>query len=346
MDHKTFGSDNYAPVHPKVFQAMLEANRGDAAPYGEDKYTAQAIGLLHNDSLLGPDCDIRFVLNGTGANVLALSAIVKPWESVICAASAHINNDEVGAPEHISGIKLVTVDTEDGKLRPDLIEPHLAVLGFEHARQPGVISISNSTEYGTIYSPEELEELCSYAHSRGLLVHCDGARLANAVAAQDARGVTLYDLTAGAGVDALSLGGTKNGMVSGEAIALFGEARNRGIFMLRKMNLQLASKMRYIAAQYIGMFSDRTWLDCALQANNMAKRLSKGLADIGVFLTRATEANEVFALLPPESIKPLQERFGFYDWDTSIGEVRFVTSWDTMEEDVDALLEAIKKEIL
>lgn len=342
---KTFGSDNFAPAHPRVLEEMIRVNSGDQAPYGEDQYCAEAIELLQADHLLGRDCDVRFVLNGTGANVVALSALLKPWESVICAESAHINCDEVGAPEYVASIKLVTIPSEDGKLRPEMIESKLGVLGFEHARQPRVISISNSTEYGTIYSPAEVKALCDYAHERGLLVHCDGARIANAVAAQKAQGVTFYDLTAGSGVDALSLGGTKNGMVSGEAVVLFGEAQNRGIFMLRKMSLQLASKMRYVAAQYIAMFSDDTWLACASQANTMSTLLSEGLRARGITLTRETAANEVFAILAREHIAPLQERFGFYDWDASIGEVRFVCSWDTTESDIETLLAAIDDEL-
>lgn len=343
MTAKTFGSDNFAPVHPRIFEELIRINRGDAEPYGEDRYSAQAVEILQQNHLLGPNCDVRFMLNGTGTNVVALSALLKPWESVICAESAHINCDEVGAPEYVASIKLVPIPTDDGKLTPALVEPHLSVLGFEHARQPKVISISNSTEYGTVYTPQELKNLCDFAHSHGLRVHCDGARIANAVASQESEGVTLFDLSAGAGLDALSLGGTKNGMMSGEALVLFGDAAQAQVFMLRKMSLQLASKMRYVSAQFSAFFSDDTWLECARNANNQAAILSLGLSELGLRLTRKTSANEVFVILPKSIIKPLQKQFGFYDWDSKAGEVRFVTSWDTESKEVELLLSEIKK---
>lgn len=340
---KLFGSDNYSGVHPRVFEEMAKANVGHVSPYGYDEYTRKAVELLQGVDLLGKDSDIRFVWNGTGANVVSLAALLKPYESVICPRTAHINCDECGAPEHVAGIKLIPVDTTDGKLTPALIEPYLSTMGFEHAAQPRVISISNSTEFGTVYSPQELRELTDFAHSRGLLVHCDGARIANAVASIP--GATLADFTYRAGLDALSFGGTKNAMMAGEAVVLFGDARRSDIFMIRKSCTQLASKMRYVAAQYSAMFADGLWLECATTANTGAERIEKGLARLGIAVTQKREANEVFVVLPKSIIEPLQDEFGFYTWDGEKGEVRFVASWDTTAEEVDELIARISEYI-
>lgn len=330
---KAFGSDNYSSVHPVVIEELARVNTGHALPYGNDPYTAEAVNVLQ--AHFGPECDIRFVWNGTGANVVCLSALAQPWESVLCATTAHINNDECAAPEHIAGLKIVPIDTPDGKLTPELIQPYLAVQGFEHAAQPRVVSISNVTELGTVYTPEELVVLCDFAHAHGLVVHCDGARIANAAASL---GVSLRALTADVGIDALSFGGTKNALMGAEAVVLFGSAQNRAIFMIRKSCGQLSSKMRYVAAQFAALYRGDVWLDCAGHANALTQRLAHGLAELGFAPTQQADANELFVVLPRPIIKPLQDEFHFYTWNESAGEVRFVTSWDNTFEEVEALL--------
>lgn len=336
---KMFGSDNFSGVHPRVFEELARVNEGHVVAYGDDDYTREAVDILQREDLLGTNCDIMFTWNGTGTNVVALSALVRPFESVICPATAHINNDECAAPEHIAGLKLVPVQTPDGKLTPELIEPCLSVVGFEHAAQPRVISISNSTEEGTIYSPDELKALCDYAHQHNLLVHCDGARIANAVVGNDC---TLYDLTAGAGIDALSLGGTKNALMGAEAVVLFGDARNRFLFIIRKSSGQMPSKMRFVAAQFSAMYRDGLWRECAANANDMAQRLVKGLSESGIELTKEIHSNEVFAILPEPLIEPLQKKYHFYTWNETTHEMRFVTSWDTCAEEIDALVADVR----
>lgn len=335
-----FGSDNQAGAHPEVIEALVAANEGHAHGYGEDPWTEQAIAALKRH--FGDACDVVFTCTGTGANCVALAAVCRPWEAVICAESAHIMTDEAGAPERTAGVKLVPVSTSGGKLAPDLVRPHLAALGFVHAAQPRVVSISNVTERGTVYTAREIEELADLAHAHGLLVHCDGARLANAAVAQ---GASLAELTVDAGVDVLSLGGTKNGLLFGEAVLLFGRARTSGLRYVHKQLGQLASKMRFIAAQFTALYGTDLWRRCAGNANAMAARLAAGLRAAGVTLTEAPEANEVFALLPAQLAQELAERFRFYVWaenaSPGMHEVRLVTSWDTTEDDVDAFLDAV-----
>jgi len=336
MTWRGFGSDNHSGVHPEVLAAIAEANDGHAHAYGDDPWTTGAKDELRRH--LGEDCDIAFVWNGTGANCVSFAAACRPWESVICAATAHINCDECAAPERIAGVKLVPVETPDGKLTPELVGPRLTGFGFEHSAQPRVISVSNVAELGTVYSPEELRTLADLAHANGMLLHVDGARIANAVASV---GCTLRELTADAGVDILSLGGTKNGMLAGEAVVLFGDARTADLAYVRKQLTQLASKMRFVAVQYSAMFRGELWLDSARHANEMAARLARGARERGVEITQRVDANEVFAILPAEMIAPLQERFHFYVWDETRSIVRWVTSWDTTTDDVDALVAAL-----
>lgn len=336
-----FGSDNHAAAHPAVLEAMAAVGAGHAHAYGDDDWTLAAVEVVR--ARLGGACDVAFVFNGTGANCVAFAALCRPWESVICAESAHINTDECGAPEHLAGIKLVPVATSDGKLTPELVRPHLTGFGFEHSTQPRVISVSNVTELGTVYTPDELRALADLAHEHGMLLHIDGARLANAAASL---GVSLAELTSGVGADALSLGGTKNGMVFGEAVVLFGEARVEHLAYARKQNGQLASKMRYLAAQFSAMYQGDLWLECATQANAMSARLAEGAAEKDIEIAFEPQANEIFAYLPAERVAPLAEEFGFYTWSETPDErgmqlVRWVTSWDTQPEDVDALLAAL-----
>ena len=291
---------------------------------------------------MGDEAQVAFVFNGTGANVVGLAAVCRPWESVICAESAHIMTDECGAPEHIAGVKLVPVHTPDGKLTPELVAPALTGFGFEHHSQPKVISVSNVSELGTVYSARELKALSELAHSKGMLLHVDGARIANAAAGT---GATLSTLSVSAGVDLLSLGGTKNGMLAGEAVVLFGDARTDDLPYVRKQSGQLSSKMRFVAAQFIAMFEGDLWRTCATNANLMALRLAEGAQAKGVEIAFPVQANEVFALLPDDAIPELQERFHFYAWEEGLAEgrslVRWVTSWDTTSVEVDELVRAL-----
>jgi threonine aldolase len=332
-----FGSDNHSGVHPAVLSAIAEANRGHVPAYGDDVYTQRAHQLLLRH--LGEDAQISFAFNGTGANVVSLATLCQPWESVICAATAHVNTDECGAPEHIANVKLIPVETASGKLTPEAVSPYLTGFGFEHHSQPKVISISNVTELGGVYTPPELRKLADLAHAYGMYLHVDGARIANAAVAL---GVSLRELTADVGVDALSFGGTKNGMLAGEAVVLFGGARREHLPYVRKQSGQLSSKMRFIAAQFIAMFEEDLWLRCAAHANAMAGRLAAAVREAGIEITHPVDANEIFALLPRDITPPLMERFRFYVWDEERNEVRWVCSWDTAEEDVDVFVDALQ----
>jgi threonine aldolase len=335
-----FGSDNHAGVHPEVLSAIAEANVGHAHAYGDDPWTARAIRAVR--AQVGDEAQVALVFNGTGANVVGLAAVCRPWESVICAESAHIMTDECAAPEHIANVKLIPVATPDGKLTPELVKPALTGFGFEHHSQPKVISVSNVTELGTVYTGRELRALADLAHSKDMLLHVDGARIANAAAGA---GAPLSALTESAGVDVLSLGGTKNGMLAGEAVVLFGTARTDDLAYVRKQSGQLSSKMRFIAAQFVAMYEGDLWRRAAIGANLMARRLSEGAQAKGVEIAFPVQANEVFALLPDDSIPGLQERFHFYAWEEGLAEgrslVRWVTSWDTTSVEVDELVRAL-----
>ena len=335
-----FGSDNHSGVHPEVLAAIAEANTGHAHAYGDDPWTERAVAAVR--SQLGDQAQVAFVFNGTGANVVALSALCRPWESVICPETAHINTDECGAPEHIANVKLVPVATPDGKLTPELLAPYLTGFDFEHHAQPRAISVSQATELGTVYSPTELRALAECAHEHGMLLHVDGARLANAAVGL---GCSLSAIAHEAGVDALSLGGTKNGALGAEAVVLFGEAATDELRYVRKQSAQLASKMRFVAAQMVALYEGDLWSRLASHANAMAARLAEGAEKRGVHVAYPVGANEVFAELPADRVTDLAERFHFYTWregePDGHSQVRWVTSWDTTEADVDALLEAL-----
>lgn len=335
-----FGSDNQSGVHPAVLEAIVSANVGHAGAYGDDPWTVAAQEVLA--SRFGAECTVAMVFNGTGANVVGLSAALNPWSSVICATTAHINTDECGAIEHVLGAKLVSVETPDGKLTPELVAPLAIGFGNEHHREPKVVSISNLTELGTLYTPEEVRALADFAHEHGMLLHMDGARLPNAAVAL---GCEIAEFTGRAGVDVLSFGGTKNGMMGGEAVVLSSRVTSDRILYLRKQNLQLASKQRFVSAQFIGMFGGDVWRECAENANAMAQRLVAGAQAAGIRLQYPAPGNEVFALLPNEVIAGLQERFRFYDWmrdvEPGFSSVRWVCSYDTTAADVDALVAAL-----
>lgn len=336
-----FASDNYAGVHPELLAAIARANGGHVTSYGADPYTAAAQEVFRFH--FGEQAQVLFVFNGTGANVVSLQAMTQRWDAVICAETAHINTDECGAPEKIAGLKLLTVPTPDGKLTPQLVDRQAFGWGDEHRAQPRAVSITQSTELGTLYTAEEIAAITSHAHSRGMYVHLDGARIANAAAALDA---PLRAFTTDAGVDVVSFGGTKNGLMFGEAIVVLNPDAVNGVLFLRKAAMQLASKMRFVGAQFEALLSSDLWLRSARHSNAMAQRLARAVRDVpGVTVTREVQANAVFAVLPRDVTKRLQEQFHFYVWSEHTGEVRWMCAYDTTEQDIDDFAEAVRKEM-
>jgi threonine aldolase len=334
----SFASDNTAGVHPEIMAALEGVNQGHCSAYGDDPHTRSAVDLFKRH--FGDESEVFFVFLGTGANVLGLRALARPHEAVICAESAHINVDECGAPEAFNGSKLLPVAATDGKLTVDSVTPSLHGFGVEHHAQPKVISITQCTELGTVYTPTEIRDLADLAHSQGLYLHMDGARLANAAARL---GAGLGDLTRESGVDVLSFGGTKNGLMFGEAVVFLRPELAAGFKYLRKQGMQLASKMRFIAAQFETLLKGDLWLRNATHANKMAALLAKKLYGLdAVKITQAVETNVVFAELPHRHIKPLQERHYFYLWDEARCEVRWMTAWDTTEAQVNDFAERIR----
>ena len=339
MNARGFASDNSATVHPDVLAAIARVNVGHAFGYGHDDYTPRVQELF--TAHFGEGAKVFFVFNGSAANVLSLRAACRPWQAVICSQTAHMNLDECGAPEAMAGVKLLQVETEHGKLTPALVEGQITRIGDEHAVQPRVVSLTQCTELGTIYSPPETREIAELARAYGLLVHMDGARLSNAAAALE---LPLRALTTDVGVDILSFGGTKNGLLGGEAVVFLNPELAEGFDYLRKQTLQLASKMRYLAAQFEALLSNQLWLRCARQANAMARRLAKELEDVpGVRITRPVETNAVFAVIDPQATAELIRRFAFYIWDERAGEVRWMCSWDTTEQDVELFADAVRE---
>jgi threonine aldolase len=336
-----FASDNYAGVHPEVLTALAEANGGHQVSYGEDVYTERLHAVMEQH--FGRPVEVYPVFNGTGANVLSLQSMLPPWGAVICAETAHIHTDENAAPERVAGIKLLTVPTPDGKLTPELVDRQAWGWGDEHRAQPLVVSITQTTELGTCYTAEEIAALAAHAHERGMKVHLDGARIANAAASLD---LPLRAFTTDVGVDVVSFGGTKNGLLGAEAVVVLDPAASTGLTYLRKMNMQLASKMRFISAQLVALLEGDLWLRSAQHANAMAQRLHRGVADLpGVRVARPVQANAVFAVLPPGVADRLRAQFRFYDWDVATGEVRWMCAFDTTEADVDAFVTAIAAEV-
>lgn len=326
-----------------MLAAIAGANDGDAISYGDDPYTQKATDRFR--AIFGPDTDVFFVFNGTGANVVALSCLLKPYEAVLCAASAHLQTDECGAFERFTGCKVLALPTRDGKLRIEDLLPFAGEPHDEHHVVPRAISISQSTEYGGLYAPAELRELCEFAHAQGWYVHVDGARIANAAAALD---LGLRESTRDLGVDVLTFGGTKNGLLFGEAIVFFNRSLHHGAAKFaRKQGMQLASKMRFIAAQFTALLDNDRWLAYASHANAMAKRLEAGIRDIpGVRITRPVECNAIFATLDRDAISRITQEFFFYVFDDALPEVRWMTHHATRPEDVDAFVEAIKRGVL
>lgn len=341
MSIRGFGSDNFSGVLPEVFKALEEAAYGHQHSYGDDDYTAKAIQDFK--AVFGDHIEVYFVYNGTGANILGLSAFVRSYNAIICAETAHINVDECGAIQKQAGCKLLTLPTFDGKLNTGLLQNHMHGFGDQHHSQPSIISLTQCTELGTAYTPEELKEICDFAHTHGLYVHMDGARLANAVASL---GCSPLDITVKAGIDVLSFGGTKNGMMFGEAVIFFNTSFCQDIKYMRKQAMQLHSKSRFIAAQFSALLKNDLWLKTAGHANNMAQKLANEAALIpGVKITQKVQGNEVFAIIPRDRIKTLQEECFFYVWDENASEVRWVCSFDTTENDIIEFLDLLRKEL-
>jgi threonine aldolase len=340
-EHRGFASDNYAGIHPEILAAIAVANGGHQVSYGEDVYTERLQEVFRGH--FGERAEAFPVFNGTGANVIALSAMSERWGSVIAADSAHINVDECGAPEKIGGLKLLTVPTPDGKLTPDLIDTHAWGWGDQHRAQPLVVAITQTTELGTCYTPEEITAICDHAHGHGMKVFLDGSRLANAAATL---GRPFREFTTDAGVDVLAFGGTKNGLLAGECVVVLNPEAAHGVLYLRKMSMQLASKMRFVSAQFEALLSGDLYLRNASHANAMAQRLAAAVRDVpGVQITQEVQANAVFAVIPVDVTERLQKRFRFYTWDEHTGEVRWMCSFDTTEADIDAFAAAVREEM-
>ena len=330
MTRRSFASDNNAGVHPEIIEAIRNANDGHVIAYGSDPITARAMELFQKH--FGSDVAVYFVFGGTGANVLGLKAITQPHHAIFCADTAHVNVDECGAPEKFTGCKLIAIPTPDGKLRVEQIKPLLHGIGVEHHVQPRVISISQATEMGTVYTREELKTLAGFAHDNGLLLHVDGARLANAAVGLDK---TFKEITTDVGVDVLSFGGTKNGMMYGEAVVFFDKNLASEFKYIRKQGMHLPSKMRFISAQFEALLSGDLWRRGAEHANRMAQILGSELAKVPkIKLTQPVQSNGVFATIPKEYIPVLQEKYFFYVWDDAISEVRLMASFDTSEDDI------------
>jgi threonine aldolase len=336
-----FASDNYAGIHPEVLASISAVNAGHQVAYGDDEVTAALTDVMKQH--FGPAAETFPVFNGTGANVVGLQAMTRRWEAVVCAASAHVNVDEGGAPEKGAGLKLWTIPTSDGKLTPELIDTQAWGFGDVHRAQPGVVTITQSTELGTLYTVDEVGAIAEHAHSLGMSVHLDGARISNAAAAL---GTGFREFTTDAGVDVVSFGGTKNGAMLGEAVVVLNPAAAPGVAFLRKSSMQLASKMRFVSAQLLALASGDLWLRNASHANAMARALEARVRALdGVAVVRPVQANAVFAILPAAVTERLQEQFRFYTWDQATGEVRWMCSWDTTEADIDEFAQAIEREL-
>jgi len=325
-----FASDNNSGIHPEILSAISTANEGHAVGYGGDAITEMAIQRFKQE--FGEQTDVYFVFNGTGANVLSLSTLTHSFHSVICAETAHIQVDECGAPEKFTGCKLLPVEVKKGKITPEGISKYLHGFDFEHHSQPKIISISQVTELGTVYTVDEIRAITTLAHEYGLFVHMDGARIANAAVAL---GMSFRAFTVDAGIDVLSFGGTKNGMMLGEAVLFFNPELSKNSKYIRKQSMQLFSKMRFVSAQFLAYFQNELWKRNATHSNKMAKLLEQEVLKIpAIKLTQEVEANGVFAIVPPEIIPLLQEKYFFYMWDEHRSEVRWMTSFDTEEEDI------------
>jgi threonine aldolase len=339
MTNKTFASDNYAGVHPEVMEALIRANSGHEGSYGADTYTKRAIEKFKE--LFGIDTEVFLVYNGTGANVLGLSALTQSFNSLICSDLAHINVDESTAPEKFLGCKLVTMPTVDGKIYPDQIEARIQRVNDQHHPQAKVISVSQSTEYGTVYTEAEIRAISAVARKHGLYFHMDGSRIANAAVSLKKN---FASFTKEAGVDILSFGGTKNGLMFGEAVLIFNAELAKHFQYIRKQGMQLHSKMRFIGAQFDALLTNDLWKRNAAHANQMAKYFEQQLLSVkGIRITQQVDANGIFALLPANIISELQEKNFFYIWNEKTSEVRLMCAFDTLKEEIDGFIAKAKE---
>jgi threonine aldolase len=339
MNKRGFASDNNAGISPEVLNKIAEVNTGHVIGYGDDTFTRQAVELFKK--YFGQSAIPYFVFTGTSANVLGISALVKRFQTVYCAETAHIHVDECGAPERFAGCKLISIESADGKLQPEMLQKYITGFGFEHHSQPGLVSISQPTELGTVYSVDEIKELADFIHSYGLYLHMDGARLANAAVSL---GKIFKDMTVDAGVDVLSFGGTKNGLMAAESVILFDKSLSPEFKYIRKQGMQLASKMRFVSAQFIAYLEGDLWQRNAGIANSMAQKLCTALKEIPqIKITQKVEANAVFSIIPKVIIADLQKEFYFYVWNEQKSEVRWMTSFDTQDEDIVAFVKSIKR---
>jgi threonine aldolase len=337
---RSFGSDNNSGVHPRIMQALIEANSNHTIAYGDDKWTDKAVDIIR-EKMKSPDINPLFVFNGTGANVVALQACTKPFHSILCAANAHIAVDECGAPVKATGCSIKEIDAPDGKLTPELVKPYLQGFGFEHHSQPKVIAISQTTELGTAYTPEEVKSLANLAHQHDMYLFVDGTRITNACAFF---GIGLKEMTVDCGVDIFTLGGTKNGLMFGEVIIPLRKELSENMRYYRKQETQLYSKMRYISAQFIPYLEENIWLDNANKSNKAAQKLLSIMKEVkGIQITQKVESNAVFFILPKDITNKLREKYFFYDWDVSINEMRLVCSWDTTDDDIFSFTNYLKQ---
>lgn len=341
MNKRGFGSDNNAGIHPDIIKEIISVNTGHVIGYGSDIYTERALGIFKEQ--FGSSTETFFVFTGTAANVLSLSGITRSWNSVITASTSHLEQDECGAPEKFTGCKVLTVDTPDGKITTDLLERHMHGFDFEHHSQPKVISVTQSTEMGTVYTAAEIRKIADFAHDRGMLLHIDGARIANAAVSLD---LPFKAFITDAGVDVLSFGGTKNGMMFGEAICFLKPGLSSDFKYIRKQGMQLSSKMRFISAQYIAYFRNDLWKNCASHSNAMAGILAERLKQFReVTVTQEVQSNGVFVIMPSDVAERMRGHYFFYPWDEKRSEYRLMASWDTTEADIEDFIFLLKEEL-
>jgi threonine aldolase len=338
---RSFASDNNAGVHPEVLKALAEVNQGHVVGYGDDPYSEAAVCEFKRH--FGKDIEVFFVFNGTAANCLSLKALTNSYEAIICAEAAHIYVDECGAPEKFTGCKLLPIPTQDGKLSVDGVRSAHHGIGDQHHVQPRVVSITQATEIGTIYKPDEVRQLSQFAHDHTMFLHVDGARIANAAASLN---LSLKQATRELGVDILSFGATKNGGMGAEAVVFFDKKLAANFMFYRKQGMQLASKMRYLSAQFSALFRDDLWLENARHANRMARLLAREVEKIpGLKIVHPVEANGVFVQVPLAAIPKLQQHYFFYMWYEQLSVVRWMCSWDTTEEDVEQFVEFVRRTV-
>ena len=341
--NKGFASDNWSGVCPEIMEAIQRVNKGHVFSYGEGNEAITQEAIQKFKAVFGEAISVFFVYNGTAANVLGIGNLLRPYQAIVTAHSAHLNEDECGAPEKISGNKILSIETKTGKITADQVTPFLHSFGFQHHVQPRLISISQVTEFGTVYTPHEIRQLADFAHDNNMLLHVDGARIANAAVAL---GLELREITTDVGVDVLSFGGTKNGLMFGETVIFFNQQLGKDFEYTRKQGMQLHSKMRFIAAQFSRYLQDDLWKNNAQNANLMAHYLFSEIEKIPqLTITQEAPANGVFVQMPEYLIPAVQKKYFFHVWNETTHEVRLMCSWDTTREDVDGLISAINMEL-